>query len=175
MENESLVHIGKIIKTRGFRGEVRVRLLTDFPERFRNLSRFYLVRESIPSEILEARIHSVKYISRDFVAIRFEGVDSVEKARDFVGFIIAVPREEIPPIDDEGSYYVFDLVGLDVLTDGGIPLGRISDVFPTGSNDVCVVRGNGGEELLLPMIPNVVLKIDLEGRKMIVHTMEGLL
>ena len=82
------------------------------------------------------------------------------------------------PILEEDNYYWFDLVGLHVYDTTGILLGRLEGVIPTPGNDIYVVKGTQDgqvKELLIPAIGNVVLKIDLEGRTMIVDPPEGLL
>ncbi len=72
----------------------------------------------------------------------------------------------------DGEYYWHDIIGLEVVTEEGQILGRIESVFPTGSNDVYVCRGNG-KEILLPAIDDVVRKIDMDHGMMVVTAAEG--
>ena len=86
---------------------------------------------------------------------------------------IVVDREifgELP----EGTYYIADLIGLDVYTESNEYLGKVDDIFSTGSNDVYVVKDELGKQKLLPGIDEVIKQIDLESGKIIVNLIEGL-
>ena len=81
----------------------------------------------------------------------------------------SVYEEDLPSLP-EGTYYIKDLIGLDVITDDGRELGKLDDVIQTGANDVYNVNG-----ILLPVIDEVVKKIDLENHKIVVHLIDGLI
>lgn len=85
-----------------------------------------------------------------------------------------VDREKEEPLE-EGVYYIVDLLGLEVYTDGGQLLGKVEDIFNTGSNDIYVVKDELGKQILLPGIPDVLKKVDLEEEKIIVHLIAGLM
>ena len=91
---------------------------------------------------------------------------------------IKVGRDEVVPLP-EGSYYIFELVGLECVTTTGVSLGRITDVLQTGANDVYVVKPNPGvttmSEILIPAIDEVVLDISLEKGQVLIELMDGLL
>ena len=74
----------------------------------------------------------------------------------------------------EGVYYIADLIGLDVYTEENEYLGKVDDIFNTGSNDVYVVKADNGMQKLLPGIDEVIKKIDLESNKIIVNLIKGL-
>ena len=74
----------------------------------------------------------------------------------------------------KNSYFIVDLIGIEVMTDEGKILGTLDDVFPTGSNDVYVVKDEMGKQILLPAIADVIKQVDIENKKMVVHLMEGL-
>ena len=74
----------------------------------------------------------------------------------------------------EGVYYIADLIGIDVFDEEGHKIGVIADVFNTGANDIYDVKREGQKNLLLPVIDDVVLDVDIENKKVIVHIMEGL-
>ena len=83
-----------------------------------------------------------------------------------------VPEDRLVPLP-ENHYYIYQLIGLDVYTDEGELLGKLADVLPTGGNDVWVVRTEKGE-VLLPAIRQVVRKVDLEAKRIVVHLLSGL-
>jgi 16S rRNA processing protein RimM len=94
-------------------------------------------------------------------------------ARSLSGLELYVRRAELPP-PIEGEFYWFDLEGLDVYTEDGECLGRVEEFFPTGSNEVLIVR-KGSQEILLPFIKDVVLAVDEARRILHVRAIPGLL
>jgi 16S rRNA processing protein RimM len=75
----------------------------------------------------------------------------------------------------EGQYYQHQLIGLKVISDEGQALGQLAEILETGANDVYVVRGGGGKDVLLPAIEDVILGIDLDKKEMRVHVLPGLI
>ncbi len=169
-EDTSYIAIGLIIKPVGLSGEVKVRPLTDFPERFQSLRR---VRVVTTGGDRAYRVSAARQVG-PLVYVRFTEVDCVEQADPLRGGLIQIPEKERAPLP-EGSYYQYEIVGLEVFTDEGRRLGRIGDVLETGSNDVYVVRGKAKEEYYIPALTTVVQKIDLAARQMIIRPMPGLL
>ncbi len=104
--------------------------------------------------------------------VAFEGVTDRNAAEALAGLDLLVDREDLPPAE-EGAYYWADLIGLDVYGEADQYLGKVTAVFPTGSNDVYVVQ-NGGGEVLVPALESVVVEIDLSGNTMRVDLPEGL-
>jgi len=110
---------------------------------------------------------------KGMVYLRLSGIDDRESAEALRGRLLAVEESELQPLP-EGHYYRFQLIGLAVISTDGEELGRVTDVLSTGANDVYVVRGDRGE-LLLPATDEVVREIDLEGGRMLVEALPGLL
>ncbi len=156
---------GKIVNTHGLRGEVKALHYTDGPSFFDTVKKVYLKNGTA----LELRSWRV---SRGAVLLRLAGIDTVEKAQTLVGQEISVSREELPPLP-EGRFYIADILGMEVLTVDGRNLGRVVDVFKTGSNDVYTVRGD--REYLIPVIDEVVLSTDLTARQITIKPLKGLL
>jgi 16S rRNA processing protein RimM len=105
--------------------------------------------------------------------LQLEGCVSRDMARALAGCDLCVQRDELPP-PPEGEFYWFDLEGLTVYTEDGACLGRVEDFFPTGSNEVLVVR-QGGQETLLPFIKDVILAVDAAQGTLHVRAIPGLL
>lgn len=163
-----LINIGRVVTTQGNKGEVRVIPLTDFPGRFQNLKRVYLVPEGkqpITMEIDKAWHH------KGFVILKIKGYDSINQAKKLKDSFIALPKEERIKLK-KGEYYIDDLIDLEVESDSGERLGKIIDVIRTPANDIYVIKND--QELWIPAIKKVVKRIDLENNKMIIHMMEGL-
>ena len=90
-----------------------------------------------------------------------------------IHILLQVLEADAVPLE-EGEYYLYQLVGLDVFTEAGTHLGRLSEVLETGANNVFVVNGDNGQHLL-PDIPDVIKAIDIEHGKMTIHPMPGLI
>ncbi|MCX7634597.1 MAG: ribosome maturation factor RimM [Syntrophales bacterium] len=104
--------------------------------------------------------------------MELEGIDNARDAAALVGRIVLLPRERFDPLP-EGEYYWQDIIGLDVFTEEGERLGRITAIIPTGAQDVYICSG-GAREILLPAIGEVVRFVDREKGEMIVRLLEGL-
>ncbi len=167
-ESNSFLTIGQILKPHGVHGEVRVRPLTDLPERFSWLDEVYL-GEKTPqlTKIAGVRFH------KDLVLIKFEGLTNRDQVENLRGQLVQVLESDAIPLED-GEYFLYQLEGLQVVTDTGDTLGKISRVIETGANNVFVVKGASGE-ILLPDIDDVVLEIDFDNGRMLVHLLPGLI
>lgn len=157
--------VGYILAPWGLRGEVKVEVVTDFPERLAPQKLVYL--NARPLEIESCRPH------KQHLVVKLATIDSVEDAEKLRGQDLTIPRSELYPLP-EGKYYTFQLIGLKVVTTEGQTVGRITDIMATASNDVYIVEGNRGE-VLIPAIEDVVKSIDLDKGKMVIEAIEGLL
>jgi len=165
-----LITIGKAVKPWGVKGEMKIDPVTDFPRRFEKLRRVFLVSRS--GKEIACEVRAVRY-SGDVPFILFEGYDSPEKAKVFNGWLVKVPEEEAEPLP-EGTYYWFELIGMEVVSEGGEKLGTIVDIFETRSNDVYVLK-RGRKEVYIPATQDVIKQVDRKAKRMIIHLMEGLL
>ncbi len=165
---EEYIGIGKILKPQGHNGAVRVLPLTDYPDRFNKMSRV-LVR--LKNNRQEFNIENV-YPHKKYLIIKFEEIQDMDAAERFKGGILEITRSELMPLE-EGSYYIFDIIGLKVFNIGGELLGEITEVLQTGANDVYVLE-TGDRPILIPALKHVVKEIDLSGRKMVVELPRGL-
>ena len=163
------LELGQIVNVKGLKGEVKVNSFTDDNTKFERIPKVFLKRKN---DLTEYEIEKVGY-AKNQVIIKFKGVNSVEEAETLRNSYIVVDREifgELP----EGVYYIADLIGLDVFTESNEYLGKVDDIFSTGSNDVYVVKDELGKQKLLPGIDEVIKQIDLESGKIIVNLIEGL-
>ncbi len=161
---DSLI-VGRILAPWSIRGEVKVEVLTDFPERFAPRKVVYL--NTSPLEIESCRYH------KHHLILKLVTIDSIEAAEKLRGQDLTIPSSELYALP-EGQYYTFQLIGLKVVTTEGQTLGRVTDIMSTASNDVYIVEGKRGE-ILIPAIEDVVKSIDLKKGKMVIEAIEGLL
>jgi 16S rRNA processing protein RimM len=96
-----------------------------------------------------------------------EGVRTRAEAEQLRGQAVLVDAAELPSLDAD-EYYWHDILGMRVVTEDGENVGTITEIFPTGSNDVYVVR-QGKREVLIPAIKEVVVSIDTKSRRMVIR------
>ena len=162
---EQFLEIGQIVNTFGIKGMVKVKAFTDYIERFSELKEV-LIDEK------EYKIQEVKY-HKNMVLLQLEGITKIEEAEKLKNEYLKIKRENAIPLEED-TYFVVDLIGLNVYSDENEYLGELIDIFNTGSNDIYVVRREGKPQLLLPAIKDVIKQIDIENKKIIVHLIKGL-
>lgn len=156
--------IGKIVNTFGIKGEVKVTPYTDDIEQFKKIKNIYVNNTLM-------QIQSAKF-QKNVVILKLQGIDDMTSAENLRNSIIMVDRskKKLP----ENTYYIADLIGLDVYTDEGTLLGKVKDIYNTGANDIYSIETES-KEVLLPAIKEVIRQIDIENKKIIVHILKGLL
>lgn len=162
--------VGQIINTHGIRGEIKVFPLTDDIKRFGKLKAVYLKEAD---EYKAYKLDGVKY-HKNLVIVKLEGVNSMNEAVKLVDSYLYVNRENAVKLTDD-TYFIADLIGMDVYTIKGENLGSIINVFTTGSNDVYEVKKHDGKTFLIPAIKDVVKEVDIEKGNMSIELLEGLL
>lgn len=164
--------VGLIVGVHGLRGEVKIELYTDFPERFQPDVQLLMGEELEPMNIARARPH------KGHMLVQFAEVRNRSQAEELRNRWLFVPEEQAVELD-EGTFWVHDIIGLQVHTEAGELLGTVSDVIFTGANEVYVVQPHGslnrGREILLPAIADVVQAVNLETETMVVQLPPGLI
>ena len=165
----SLIAIGRVVGAHGIRGEIKVWPLTDFPaERFQPGAAVYLGAQddAVAVEIAAARPH------KGTVLVKLGSVPDRNAAELLRDQYLLIPEDHAMPLGEHENY-CHDLIGLDVQTTAGEPLGRLTEVLFTGANDVYVVARPAGE-LLLPALRDVIVRVDLDAGVMTVALPPGL-
>ena len=164
------LEVGQIVNTFGIKGEVKVVPFTDDIKRFDNLKNVYVKTKK---ESKQYKIENVKY-HKNMVLIKLEGINTVENAETLRNAFLEIDRKDAVPLE-EGTYFIADVMGAEVYTDEGKLLGKVEDIFNTGSNDIYVVKDELGKQILLPGIKEVIKEVLLEQEKIIVHLIPGLI
>lgn len=164
------ITIGKILKPRGIRGEVKVLPLTDIPGRFDQVGEVSVDMASGETRTLV--IEEVKSY-KGCVYLRFQGVDSVEAVEALRGKYLQVDRTQSPELP-ENEFYHFEIIGATVYTEDDQFLGTVSEILETGAHDILIVQGVD-REYLIPFHPDLVTSLDLKAARLTVHPIEGLL
>jgi 16S rRNA processing protein RimM len=168
-EKKGYVLVGKVVGVHGIKGTNKFKSYAD------SLSLFYPGRSILirDKRNREASLE-LKWINSHTRTplISFEGVSDRDQAEALIGARLFIPKTELPELDED-TYYWFELIGIEVYTTEAEYLGRIASIFPTGSNDVYVVKDQK-KEILVPALESVVVGIDLEQKIMRVRLPEGL-
>lgn len=171
--NQEYITVGKLVNTHGLKGEVRIWSETDFPEeRFKKGGTLYLF---LPGQTapLTLKIGSVKPYKNMYL-LTFDGYDFIDQVEKWKGGLLKVKTEDRIPLP-EGEYYFQDIIGCEVFTEENERIGVITDILQPGANDVWVVKRQNGKEALIPYIDDVVRKVDVKGKKVVIYPMPGLL
>lgn len=166
---EQYLNVGQIINTHGIKGEVKVYPLTDDVQRFKQLDKIYIEKDNA---ITEYKIESTM-LSNGFAILKIDGIDDLITAESYKNCYLQINRENAVKLP-KGSYFISDIIGLEVKTVEGESLGIIKDLFQTGANDVYVVAYKG-KELLIPAIKEVVKEIDIKNKTVTVKLLEGMI
>ncbi len=175
MPYEGLIRIGYIKRAHGIHGELVVMPLTEDPGRYGQLHQVY-VRPQQPLSGMAAdplNIQSYRFAGKDII-LKFREINDRNTAESYKGWYIEISRDDLRVLPAD-TYYVFDMIGLDVYSEEGEFLGKLKDISSTGSNDVYEVGKEGAKSFFIPALKSVVRQISLESGKIIVRIPEGLL
>lgn len=159
--------IGFLRRPHGVMGEMIMDLHTDFPERIKTGRKVYLGNKHEAATLGSVRTHG------EGLLIKIRGCDTPESVGRYRNTWVYVKSTEVPALP-EGQVYKYELVGLNVIDDSDNELGIVTEIIETGANDVYVVKKDN-KEILLPAIPDVILKVDMKKKVIIVHLIDGLI
>lgn len=167
---EDLFQVGAVTSTHGLRGEVKVYPTTDDPERFYKLKEVILDtgKEQLTLKITHARL------AKQMVILKFAGINDINEVEKYKSSKLYVTRENALELGED-EYYFADLAGLRAETEEGQLLGTVKDILQTGANDVYVIAREHKADLLIPAIKDCIRQIDIEGGRMVVRLLPGLL
>jgi 16S rRNA processing protein RimM len=157
--------MGRVTGPFGVQGWVKIHPYTETSESLTRYRSWWMGKQEPYAEqaVVEARVHGAEVLAK------LDGVDDRDAAALMKGWLVAVPRAELPKAQKD-EYYWTDLIGLAVVNTEGTRFGTVKDLMETGANDVLVVQGEEGEasgkpgqERLIPFIRQVILDVDLDG------------
>lgn len=165
-EKKQYLEIGKITSIVGLKGEVKVYPWCDSPEVLCSFETLYW-KSGTPVVIERARVQ------KNMAVLKIEGVDTPEDAQKLRNRVLYMDRDDAEL--EEGCYFIADLIGLTVRdTKTGEVYGELSDVTQTGANDVYHISAPDGRTLLVPAIPQVIDRVDIDGGVMEITPLDGL-
>ena len=161
--------IGQIVNHFGIKGMVKVNPFTDDISQFEEMETILVDKKG---SLLEMQIEEVKY-SKNQVLLKLKGIETVNDAEKYRNCYLKLPREKARKLP-KNTYFIADLIGLEVYTEEGKLLGKVDDIYNTGASDIYVIKDELGKQILLPAIKDVIKQIDLEQEKIVVHLLDGL-
>ena len=165
--------IGELLRPHGVRGEIRMRVLTDYPERIPDLEHIFL------SEKPEARRtdkHTVEHMRmhKGYALLKLKNFNNRTEVDTLRGLFVMVSLQDAVPLEDD-EIYLFQLIGMTVQTEDDVVLGKISDVIETGANDVYVIDSPEYGEILIPVIDETIIETNTDENFVKVRLLDGLL
>lgn len=161
------LEIGKVVSTKGLKGEVVVECWCDTPEFLGRFKEIYFKKEKEKLEVLKFRVHKRNAV------ILFNKINDIDKAEALRGTILYINRKDIKL--EEGRYFIQDLIGLDVIDiETNQNYGKITDVLKTGANDVYQVTDLNEKNYLVPVIKDVVINVDIKNNKVFIKPLRGI-
>lgn len=161
--------IGQIVNHFGIKGMVKVNPFTDDISQFEEMETILVDKKG---NLQEMQIEEVKY-SKNQVLLKLKGIETVEEAEKYRNCYLKLPREKARKLP-KNTYFIADLIGLEVYTEEGNLLGKVDDIYNTGASDIYVIKDELGKQILLPAIKEVIKQVDLEQEKIVVHLLDGL-
>ncbi len=165
--------IGAILRPHGVIGEVRMKVITHYPERLRELKTVYLATAPDSPKVTEHQLEHVR-MHQEYALMKFKGINDRNQADMLRQLVVMVAIGDAIPLD-EGEHYLYQLIGLTVQTEAGEVLGKLTDVLETGANDVYIVDSPQYGEVLIPATDETIKSTDVETGLMVVALPDGLL
>lgn len=166
--------VGRVGKTHGVVGEVKIWPETDDPQRFEALETVYVGadrEQAVPQTIESVRFQQLK--GGTAVVLKLAGIDTLDDAAKLRGQRVFADADALPALDDD-EYFLHDLIGLRVVSPEGEAFGTVKDVLEMPAHPVCVVARAGQPDAMLPAVPAFIQAIDFEAGTLVVEPIEGL-
>ena len=165
--------LGEILRPHGIRGELRMRVLTDYPEHITTRDHIFLgddpnASTAKPYQVQHMRMH------KGYALLKLKDIEDRNQAELLRDLLVMVRMGDAIPLEDD-EIYLYQLIGMTARTDAGEDLGEIADVLETGANDVYVVQGQTYGEILIPVTDETIIATDIEQGVVIVSLPDGLL
>ena len=165
--------LGEILRPHGIRGELRVKLFTDYPERINNLGYVFLARSPESKKVTRHDVEHMR-MHKDYGLLKLKGIDDRNDAEVMRELCVMVHIDDAVPLDDD-EIYLYQLIGIEVRIENGDILGTITDVLETGANDVYVIDSPKYGEVLFPVLDETIVESDIDNGTITVKIPEGLL
>lgn len=168
---KDFLKIGQIVNTQGIKGELRVYPLTDYKERFEEL-RWVYIGDNLNDKFY---INSVRY-KNNLVILKLRGINDINSAEQYKNQYLVIDKKNARDLPED-TYFIADLIGLEVYTEQDELIGKIKDVIQSGANDLyeITLADNSEKIVLIPAVAEFIKKVDLIKKRITVKLIEGLI
>lgn len=170
-KGDKMFRVGNVFNTHGLKGEVKVKRISDFEERFHKGNKLYYKDEK--GQFQELLVSGFR-TQKETYLLSFKGISHINDVLFLKGATLYIEEEQLTDLE-EREYYYHQIIGCTMFTTTGEMLGKVETILSPGANDVWVVKGEENKEILIPYIDSVVKQVDVEEKKIIIEVMEGLL
>ena len=160
-----IVAVAQVLTSFGVRGEIKARILTDFPERFLDTERLYLVSPQGVKE--EHALQGVRF-HKGYALLKLEGIETPDAVAPYRQWTLGVPETELMPLEED-EYWHFQIKGLKVYDQEGQLRGTVRDIYSYPGCDQYVVRNELGQEMVIPAVGRFIKEVDLAGGRLLVE------
>lgn len=177
-ELKDFIAIGKIVKTIGIKGNLKIIPLTDFPDRFYKTKNILLFNEKNSSFYANKNSGGYDFsfseckVFDKYINVKFVSFDTIEKSRELINLLVLVNEKERIKLED-GLFYYYDLIDFEIYDNDKL-IGRLVSVLNYGSGDLFNINYED-REILIPYNKEFVKKIDMEKKRIDVQLIEGFL
>lgn len=163
------INVGIIVNTHGLRGEVKIKLLSDFPHlRFAKGAQVYMEYAKEEKELIVAGAR----VNKDMLIVRFEGCDDINIVEPWKGAVLYIYEDQLQDLDEDEAYF-YEMKDARVYDMKETYLGVVNEIIETGANVVLRVS-DGEKQMLIPFVKAFVKEFDRKEKIMHVEVMEGL-
>ncbi len=164
-----LITIGKITKNQGNKGEVKVSILTDFPERFYDLDKIIVENNNQQQEF---NIENIRYHKQALI-LKLKGINDIQQALSLKNKYIKIKEKDLIPLKKD-EYYIYQLLGCEIITLDNKKIGHLKEVETNKGTDIFLVEGHN-KDYMIPASKNIVKEINLQENRIIIDPISGLL
>ncbi len=168
---QKFLSIGKILNFHGIKGELKVGFTQGNEKIFSEITELYAVK---PPKTIKLNIEQVRF-HKKFALIKFKGINSIDEAIELKGALLKAPKDLLENNLEEDEFYISDLVGIKAYDEEGQPLGEVSGVVNIKGQDTLLIRDKNNKEHMIPFNRAIVPDVDLEGDRIVINRIEGLI
>ncbi|GAA4357422.1 ribosome maturation factor RimM [Hymenobacter saemangeumensis] len=173
MTLDETYQLGYILKTHGLRGFVAAHFDADDPTAYKKLKTVYLALPGAPKALQPYGVEKVQHQSGPRVLLKLKGIDRIEDAEPLRGAQLYLPLSELPQLADD-QFYFHDVIGFTVVDAELGELGTVENFYELPQQDVLAMRYQG-QEVLIPVVDELISRADMAAKQIFVTLPEGLL
>lgn len=168
MDKDECFFLGKIIKKFSFKGELIIKIDSDYPEDYRDINSFFLEDKNI----LVPYIIEKSSLNREFLKVKLEGIDTEEQAEGLLKKNIYLPKECLPELDEDEFYY-HEIIGFSVYDKEKGYIGQIKGINTSSAQDIFEIDYKG-KEILIPVLDHLIDKVYKDKKEIYIDSPKGL-